>query len=479
MLAISQRTAEHWAMMNWSIGDVVAATGGARGASLAPQLALSGVTTDSRRVPVGSLFVALRGAQHDGHDHVVNAFAAGAVCALAERAVAGVDPSRLILVPDSLRALGDLAAWVRRQGRMKVIAITGSNGKTTTKEMTAAICSAAHFPPPDTGVLKTEGNLNNLIGLPLTLLRRVGNEAVAVLEMGMNQPGEIDRLTEIAQPDVGTITNVGQAHLEGLGSLAGVAAAKGELFARLPSTATIAVNLDDEWVRKLARGFHGRQITYGTGGEVRADHVVDLGLDGFGFELAIGSAKAHVRLRLIGKHNVQNALAAAALCHGLGLPLATIVRGLEDAGAVSMRMQIQTLANGVTLINDAYNANPSSVEAALATLQRLPGRSVAVLGDMWELGDESRRAHHEIGVCAGALGLQRLVLVGDLAAEIGAGARAAGMAAERVLHCESQRAAAEAVSRDWQAGDVVLIKGSRGMKMEEVARLLEEAAMTA
>lgn len=461
--------------MSWTLAEILAATGGAAGAGMSVGQPVSGVSTDSRRAAAGSVYFALRGEHHDGHRFVSAVLEQGAVAAVVDRRLPEVDAARQIVVDDTLRALGDLAGWSRRIQPLTVIAITGSNGKTTTKELTAAICNAAHFPPPRPAVLKTEGNLNNLIGLPLTLLGRRGDEAVGVLEMGMNQPGEIGRLTEIARPDYATITNVGPAHLQGLGSLAGVAAAKGELFAGLPSTSTIAVNVDDEWVARLAASFGGAKILYGRGGDVRAENVAELGLDGLGFELRVGAARARVRLRLIGRHNVQNALAAAALTHAMGLSLETIVRGLESPVGPPMRMQSLRLANGVTLINDAYNSNPASVEAALETLQRLPGRSVAVLGDMWELGDESRHAHRSIGERAGALGVDRLILVGAMATAMAEGAMASGLAAERIAICEDHRAAADSIRADWRAGDVVLIKGSRGMKMEEVVRLLEDA----
>jgi UDP-N-acetylmuramoyl-tripeptide--D-alanyl-D-alanine ligase len=462
--------------MTWTFDDVLTATGGTPPRGAGSSLRFDTIATDSRQIQSGALFFALRGARHDGHAFVAAALRQGAVGAVVEQVPPDVPAHQLIRVPDTLRALGDLAAWTRVQSPLRVVAVTGSNGKTTTKEMIAAICAAAKFPPPRSRVLKTEGNLNNLIGLPLTLLRLHGDEAVAVVEMGMNQPGEIARLTAIARPDYAVVTNVGPAHLEGVGgTLAGVAAAKGELFAGLSPDATIAVNADDEWVRRIAAPFPGRQITFGQYGDVCARSVVDFHTDGVAFDLVIGGHSAKVRLRLVGVHNVSNALAAAAIGHAMGLDVDCIARGLEGAAVPAMRMQMARLANGVTLINDAYNANPSSVEAALVALRRCPGRSVVVLGDMWELGDEARRAHHTVGERAAALGVHQLVVLGAFAGAMADGARAAGLDADAVQVCGSHAEAAAAVVARWQPGDTVLVKGSRGMHMEEVARLLEGA----
>jgi UDP-N-acetylmuramoyl-tripeptide--D-alanyl-D-alanine ligase len=424
-------------------------------------------------VEAGALFFALRGPRHDGHNFVVEALRRGAAGAVVDHPIAGVS-APLACVPHTVAALGDLARWTRVRSPIRVVAITGSNGKTTTKEMIASICSAADFPPPRTRTLKTQGNENNLIGLPRTLLHVQGDEAVAVLEMGMNRAGEIARLSEIACPNYAVITNIGPAHLEGFGgSLAGVAAAKAELFACLSRDAVVAVNVDDGWVRRLATVFAGRKITFGSDADVRARAVVDLGTDGIAFDLVMAERAAKVRLRCIGQHNVTNALAAAAIGHAMGLSIEVIVRGLERAVATAMRMQVARLPNGVTLINDAYNANPSSVEAALLALRRFSGRPVVVLGEMWELGDEARRAHRLIGERAAALGVQQLFLMGAQAEAVAAGARAAGMQAEAIHIGGSHAEVAEAVAARWQPGDIVLVKGSRGMKMEEVVRLLE------
>jgi UDP-N-acetylmuramoyl-tripeptide--D-alanyl-D-alanine ligase len=460
--------------MNWTLHDVLTATAATGAPALPLDTTFSSVTTDSRHVEPGALFFALRGPYHDGHDYVVEALQRGACCAVVDRAAAGLPASRSIRVRDALHALGDLAASTRARDAVRVVAITGSNGKTTTKEMIAAICVAAEFPPPRPRVLKTEGNLNNLIGLPLTLLQLRGDEAVAVLEMGMNRPGEIARLTAIARPDYGVVTNIGPAHLGGVGgTLAGVAAAKGELFAGLSPDAGIAVNTDDAWVRRIAAPFPGRKVSFGEAGEVRARGIADFGADGVAFDLEMDGRSAKVRLPFSGRHNVANALAAAAVGHLLGLRLDVIAGGLQHTTRPAMRMEVKRLRNGVTLINDAYNANPSSVEAALLALRRFAGRPVAVLGEMWELGDESRRAHRAIGERAATLGVQHLFLLGEHAEDAAAGARAAGMRPDAIRVCGSHQEVADAVGARWQPGDTLLVKGSHGMRMEEVVRLLE------
>jgi UDP-N-acetylmuramoyl-tripeptide--D-alanyl-D-alanine ligase len=434
------------------------------------------VSCDSRQVEPGGLFVALEGENRDGHTFVADALARGAVAAVVAQPVPGVRRDALIEVGDTLRALGDLAAWTRRAAALRVVAITGSAGKTTTKEMMASICRGAELPPPCSAVLSTEGNYNNLIGLPLTLLRLQGNEAVAILEMGMNRPGEIARLTEIARPDYAVVTNIGPAHLEGVGgTIAGVAAAKGELFAGLAEDAVVAVNTDDEWVSRIAAVFRGRHVPYGTRGVVQARSIRDFGGDGVAFDLWIDGCTETVRLRFVGAHNVSNALAAAALGHAMGLRIGGIASGLEQAVGIAMRMQVVRLKNGVTVINDAYNANPSSVDAGLLALRRFPGRSVVVLGEMRELGGESRRAHHQVGERAAALGIDQLYLLGPQTEAVAEGALAAGLPANRVQVCGSHAEVAAALVARWQPGDTILVKGSHSMHMEEVVRLLVSA----
>jgi UDP-N-acetylmuramoyl-tripeptide--D-alanyl-D-alanine ligase len=500
-----------WSSMVWTGQEIVTATAAAGDAAEVAGMRVESVCTDSRRAAPGTLFVALRGERHDGHDFAAEALRTGATAALLERVPEGVARRQALIVCDTLRALGDLAAYTRARWGGPVAAITGSNGKTTTKEMLAAICAVASgFKGPrvrgskqegskgsrvqgskrhDAGlrgggggslgpldpwtlgpsVLKTHANENNLVGLPLTLLRLTGDEAVAVLEMGMNVPGEIARMTEIAAPDVGLITNIGPAHLEGLGSIAGVAAAKGELITGMRPDATIAVNMDDEWVERVSSGYPGRRVEFGHGRAVSASALDDRGFDGVAFTLHVDGRSERVALRMPGRHNVQNALGAAAAAHALGIALDAIAAGLAAAEPPKMRMQVVRLANGVTVVNDAYNANPASTAAALDAIARTTGRAIAVLGEMRELGAESAALHREIGAHAAACGVRWLVAVGPQAEHIAAGARDAAPSLE-VTVCNDAAAAAALLIAHWHPGDAILIKGSRGPDTEEGVR---------
>jgi UDP-N-acetylmuramoyl-tripeptide--D-alanyl-D-alanine ligase len=321
-------------------------------------------------------------------------------------------------------------------------------------------------------MLKTVGTENNLIGVPMTLLRLTGNEAVAVLEMGMNAPGEIARLVQIACPDVGVITNIGPAHLAGVGgTVAGVASAKAEMLAGMRRDATIAVNTQDEWVVRISEQFHGRRVEFGPGREVEGRTVTDFGLDGVAFELCVAGRVAKVRLRLPGAHNVANALAAAAVSHAIGLSLETIRAGLERVSLPPRRMQVLHLPNGVTVLNDSYNANPANVEAALSVLVRQPGRRIAVLGEMLELGEQSTALHEHVGALAAKAGVDALVAVGAQAHAVARGARLAGLEAAAICVCADPAEAAARVLAMLRARDFVLVKGSRGPLTEEVVRL--------
>ncbi len=454
--------------MQWTIGEILQATGGQ--SALPPERVVSAIVTDSRAAAPGAVFVALKGERHDGHDFVGAALSQGCEAALVEHVPPGVPRERCLVVPDTLTALGDVAGWTRQRQGWLVVGLTGSTGKTTTKEMIASICASARGADK---VLKTKGNFNNLVGLPITILQAAGTEETAVLEMGMNRFGEIRRLARIAKPNIALITNIGLAHAAGVGGTqAGVARAKGELIEELAADATLVVNLEDEWVCRLARGFTGRKIGYGAGGEVQAHWVRDLGADGVVFELSAAGARARVRLRLVGTHNVSNALAAAAVGLAMGFRVEVIAAGLEAVDVVDGRMVVVRLRNGVTVVDDTYNANPSSVEAALKALRRFPGRPLVVLGEMLELGGESRRAHQQVGERAAALDVRLLVLLGEETKATAEAAVAAGLAPDRVHHCANHAEAAELVRRVWRSGDTVLVKGSHSLHMEEVVRLL-------
>ncbi len=427
----------------------------------------TGVSTDTRHLTQGSLFVALRGPHFDGNDYLEQAAAQGAVAALANRAAGSGLP--VLEVPDTRRALGQLAAAWRRRFRLPVIAVTGSNGKTSVKEMLASIC--AQCGP----TLATQGNLNNEIGLPLTLLELGARHRYAVVEMGASAPGEIAYLAEIAQPDVALVNNAAAAHLEGFGSLEGVIRAKGEIYTRLAEHGTAVINGDDpgapQW-RELA-GSH-RQITFGTGSQcdVRLDpDSLELALDDAGFRcrLAITTPLGPLQLTLplAGRHNAFNAVAATAAAFAAGLPLESIAAGLAAVKAVNGRLQYRPGRDGLRLIDDTYNANPQSLAAGIDVLAACPGERWLVLGDMAELGSEGAELHAAAGRYARGAGIERLFAVGPLSRQA---AEAFGSGAE---HFPSHEALNEALQRLLPRAATVLVKGSRSMRMERiVARLM-------
>lgn len=439
----------------------------------------SHVGSDSRAVRPGELFVALRGDRFDGNDFIDDAISRGAKGVVCN---AGRAPSRpdvaFFEVSDTLRALGEIARAHRRGFDVPVVAITGSNGKTTTKNLLRSILVAAFGESSGelARVLATEGNLNNLIGMPLTLLALAKHHRAAILEMGMNAFGEIERLTEIAEPTHGLITCVAPAHLEGLGSIEGVARAKGELFRGLGLFATAIVNRDDSHVAAQARGLRCRTLEFGTGTQLRAENVRALDLEGMSFDLHTPGFVDRVTLPLVGRHNVANAVAAAAAAVALGVPRDAIVRGLETAAPAPMRLTVERLANGVRLVNDAYNANPGSMRAALAALEPVGESSFVVLGDMLELGADSAALHAEIGATAARIRPRLICAVGPFAEHYVRGAGSGGAAPDRVCAARTHAEAAEAVARAWREGDTVLVKGSRGARMEEVVVALRRLA---
>jgi len=459
--------------MELSLQHILAAT---RGRVLAGTLDLpvTDVIIDSRTARPGSLFVPLVGTRADGHDYVVAARAAGAAsfvkkghAACEELTAAAVGPV-LIEVDEPLAALGDLAAFWRRQFGMKVVAITGSNGKTSTKEMAASIIGQKFH------TIKNPGNFNNLIGLPLSLFQLDATVEVAVLELGMSEPGEIARLAEISDPDIGIITNVGPAHLEQLKTLDRIAAAKGELFSCLGTDDLALVNSDDARVAALARNTAASKSYYGMAqGRVHASDIRP-SAGGTRFTLHIGEASAEVALGVPGAQFVINALAAAGIADALGIGIEDISSGLTAFRGVSGRMQTLE-AGGSTFINDAYNANPVSTKAALAALAGCAAgrRTIAALGDMLELGDSSAAFHAEIGAAAAGLHIDLVLVTGKFSGAVRDGALGAGMASDRLLVCSNIEALAEKLRGLMLQGDIILLKGSRGMKMERILELMK------
>jgi UDP-N-acetylmuramoyl-tripeptide--D-alanyl-D-alanine ligase len=439
------------------------------------------VVTDSNKVQRGSVFVALKGERLDGHRFVGQAVRHGARCVVIHHELhpSAYGAATVVKVADTLRALGDLAHHRRKAYGPKVLAITGSNGKTTTKEMLAAILeeAALNRKPLRGKILKTEGNFNNLVGLPLTLLRLRKTNKVAVLELGTNHPGEIDRLTEIAAPDMGIITSVAAAHLEGLNSVAGVAREKGALYSGIRPGGMIAVNLEDPRVRHLGQKFKGKKITYGAGGQLQAESWRTLGAKGVMLHLRVGRRRSRVRLSFLGEHNILNALGAAAMAYGLGASLAAIRRGLQKVKPFPMRMQLENWKK-VGIINDAYNANPASMEAAIKTLAGIQcrGDKAAILGDMFELGRQTSRQHLQLGKQVARAGIDRLYLLGAQAKQVRQGALQSGLPAERIVIGKDHVDLATRLRSHVKRGDWLLFKGSRGMKMEKVLNHLKSSA---
>jgi UDP-N-acetylmuramoyl-tripeptide--D-alanyl-D-alanine ligase len=438
-----------------------AAAIGAR--AIGADVELASVSTDSRAIPAGALFVALRGERFDGHAFAAKAMELGAAAVMADHDT-GASPA--LLVDDTRLALGRLAAWHRANMPAKVLAITGSNGKTTVKEMLAAIL-AAHVGAE--AVLATTGNLNNDIGMPLTLLRLAPKHQFAVIEMGMNHPGELDTLSRLAQPDAALVNNALRAHLEGLGTVEAVARAKGEIYIGLKPDGAALYNADDPnasiWLG-LTEG--KRRIGFGLiHGEVRAN--CRLTPMGAALTLHTPDGALDIALNVPGEHNARNAVAAAALAWSQGVPPAAIAAGLAGFGGVKGRLQSHACILGARLIDDTYNANPDSVAAAIAVLAAQPGQRILVLGDMGELGPGAEALHAEIGARAKAAGIDRLLCLGEMSVHAASAFGAAGMHFERIeeLLAEVEQALGPEVT--------VLVKGSRFMKMERVVKSFQES----
>jgi UDP-N-acetylmuramoyl-tripeptide--D-alanyl-D-alanine ligase len=452
--------------LNGRLSEVAAVTAGRLAGA---DIAFAGVSIDSRTLNPGELFFALRGERFDGHAFVTIAAGRGAAGAVVEKA--GDAPIAQIVVTDAIVALAALAQAWRKRFDATVIGVGGSNGKTTTKELLASILAGAG------PTLATRGNLNNHLGVPLTLLRLESGHRFAVIEMAANHPGEIAALAGLALPAIALVTNAGDEHLEGFGDLAGVAQAEGEMFAALTDTGVAVINADDpfhELWQKMARS--ARQIHFGiaAAAEVRATGLqghIESGAFVTVFTLVIGAEQARVRLRLAGRHNVMNALGAAAAAHAAGVSLPVIVAGLERVSPVNGRLQLKAGPRGSWLIDDSYNANPSSVRAGIDVLCSLPGEHWLVLGEMAELGSHTEASHTGIGDYARRAGVTRLFAIGAAARLAVASFGAHGG------WFEDAGRLADAVGAGLDSGVTVLVKGSRVNRLERVVdRLLQPLA---
>ncbi|QFY89273.1 UDP-N-acetylmuramoyl-tripeptide--D-alanyl-D-alanine ligase [Magnetovirga frankeli] len=451
-------------MLNMRLSQAAAATGGLL---VGQDLAFGSVAIDSRRLQGQPLFIALRGERFDGHDYLQQAQAGGAIALMLERP-SPIDLPQL-LVADCRLALGQLAAAWRKASPAKVVGLTGSNGKTTLKEMLACILGQNGTP-----VLATQGNLNNDIGVPLTLLR-LRDEPLAVIEMGANHGGEIAYLTRLARPDVAILNNAGRSHLEGFGSLEGVARGKGEIIQGLVEDGCFVYHFDSPWAalwRQLAAGKRRLGFGLAKGAEIRSPAQVETRWDAQGFSsrflVETPADSFEVQMALAGEHNRLNALAAIAACYCLGIPDAQVQQGLARIAPVPGRLHCRPLGSGF-LLDDSYNANPESLSAAIQVLRSAPGERILVLGDMAELGADSASLHAEIGTKARAAGIDRLYAVGPLAQQA---VEAFGPGA---AHFSDQQALIQALGQALRGSETLLVKGSRSSAMDRVvAALLPE-----
>ncbi len=424
-----------------------------------PDVTFGAVCTDSRSVKPGDLFVALRGENFDGHDYVADCLGRGAVAAIVDQPSALSPQSSVLFVPNTRIALGELAAHWRSKFDLPLAAVTGSNGKTTVKEMLASILRAAAGSVD--AVLATEGNLNNDIGLPLTLLKLNTGHRCAVIEMGMNHAGEIGHLARLAKPKLALINNAQPAHLEGLGSLQNVAHAKGEIFQGLAAGGTAIINADDPFAalwRELAAPH--RILSFGL--ENPADISANYRLDATGSEIKLRTPQGEtlINLPVPGLHNVKNALAAATAALAMGAQLHDVVSGLQSFSNTSGRLQRKTGVQGCSVIDDSYNANPASMRAAIDVLAACPGKRILVLGDMGELGQDAEKMHGEIGRYAQQATLDGLLTLGDMSQGYGG------------QHFESIDTLMATLLPLLDGASTVLVKGSRFMHMERVVNIL-------
>ena len=426
----------------------------------------TGVSTDTRTLQPGDVFIALIGENFNGHQFIAQAIKKGAKGIIVSTITEKMEGVAVYKVDNTLRALEQLAAFHRQKFSIPLIAVTGSNGKTTTKDITSHILSSRYH------VLKTQANFNNEIGLSQTLLSLNEHHQVAVVEMGMRAKGEIEHLTKIAKPTIGIVTTVGETHMELLGSLENIAAAKAELVAALPEDGLAILNNDNSFVAAMRVKARCAGMTFGIDNpsDVRAENVVTGGMN-IAFQCVYSQGRFMAMLPLIGRHNVYNSLAAVAVGIKLGLTAAEITAGLTSVSLTRMRQSIEKYGE-YTIINDAYNASPMSMAAAIDTLVEVADqRKVAVLGDMLELGRIAEEAHQRIGRKLAGQGIEIVITLGELSKNIAQSAREYGV--KNVISCVTHEEVEQALKRLLKPGDTILLKGSRGMRMEKVLEMFQ------
>lgn len=457
-------------MIEMKVEECLRAIGGKNSSGVGDEF-FRGVSIDSRTLKKGELFVCIQGDRFDGHNFIKEAQdKQAAAIVLSEESemgrVRGKTPV-VIRVKNTLKALQELALFYRKKMPVKVIGITGTNGKSTTKEMTAAITEKKFK------TIKTKGNLNNHIGLPLNIFDLSKTDEIAVMEMGMSAAGEIKRLAEIAKPEIGVVTNISEGHLVHLKTLKKVQAAKGELFDSLSEKETAIVNADDPLVLELAKSVRAKVITYGIykGADIKAENICPMDREGFKLSVNFSGKNIPMCIPFLGECNIYNALAAIATSWSLGIAPDDIKQGLMAAKLLANRFEVSE-HRGVTIINDSYNANPRSMKEALKILAKYKckGRRFFIVGEMLELGDLSKPAHKALGVDVAKYSIDYLVTVGDLSSHVAKSAVASGMNKKNTAIASGHECAVAFIKKHSRSGDCLLVKGSRGSKMEEVVR---------
>lgn len=454
-------------MQKITVADVLDATGGRL--ICGEDARLASITTDSRKVEAGALFIPLAGENFDGHDYIEKAFAGGASVCLTARDIEPISGKTIIRVQDTKKALADVARKYKQLHNVPTVGVTGSVGKTTTKDMLASVLATSFH------TLKTQGNFNNEIGLPLTVFGLKAEHEMAVLEMGMSAPGEIHDLVGIAKPDVAVITNVGMSHIENLGSQEGIFQAKMEICDFFGANNLLVVNGDDPFLRQAKKTEQYKVITFGIQEEdcdVRAENIQNLGIEGSRFTVKLDGIGHAVYIPTAGVHNIYNALAAICVGRHFGISMEKIIRGIAEFSMTGMRMAIER-AGAVTIINDCYNASPDSIKASLKVLgSTKAARKIAVLGDMLEMGRFAKTAHYELGGEVWKCGADLLFTAGENAEHIAIGARDAGL--EDVISYKTTEELADHINSYLQDGDMVLVKASRGMHFEKICDRIKD-----
>lgn len=456
-------------MKSLSLKEIIMAVDGTlKGNINVSEIFINHITTDTRKIQEGDLFIPLKGENFDGHDFLKQAFEKGAKYCLSEIEMEISEGSSLILVKDTKKALMDLAKYYRSLFSIPVVAITGSVGKTTTKDLIASVLSQKYM------VLKTEGNFNNEIGLPLTIFCLEDFHEIAVLEMGMNSFGEIHNLSEIAKPDIAVITNIGVSHIENLGSRDGILKAKCEIFDFMNEKGIAILNADDDKLITLNEKLNEEMKWYGICNKagVYADEIQPKGLEGISCKIHTQQGEFCVNIPVSGNHMIYNAMSAVAVGSLLGLNLEEIRKGIEQFQPSHMRMDILNTNAGITIINDSYNANPVSMKAAIDVLKNGQNRKVCILGDMLELGEYAKDMHYEVGVYAAQKKIDYIICIGTFAKYMAEGAKE--LMGNNIFFYEDKQQFFESGLKNLKANDTVLVKASRGMHFEKIVEKIQE-----